>query len=177
MLVRYPILFALVLLLGAGAGAAPDFPAYSVTDLKALGIWPVAMNRKGEVVGRACCGGQSLGAQLYTSGQVRDLGLPPGAFFSFDPLAINDDGWVVGNADSNPDPVLVVWSPAFYDGVSWTVIDTSSLSVGHSYASGINNVGQLIGGTGGSTFVAWLFDRGTRRPPVTRVHILRNRHQ
>jgi hypothetical protein len=160
MLVRYLILFVLVLL-GAGASAAPDFPAYSVTDLKALGIWPVAMNQNGEVVGRACCGGQSLGAQLYKSGQVRDLGLPPGAFFSFDPLAINDDGWVVGNADSNQDPVLVVWSPAFHDGVSWTVIDTSPFSVGHSYASGINNVGQVIGGTGGSSFVAWLFDRGT----------------
>jgi hypothetical protein len=33
-----------ILLLCASALAAPDFPAYSVTDLKALGVWPVAMS-------------------------------------------------------------------------------------------------------------------------------------
>ena len=152
---------AILLLLGVNVAAAPDFPAYSVIDLKAHGVWPVAMNDKGDVVGQACCGRQSAGVQLYTSSEVRDIGLPAGAYASFSPHAINDSGWVVGYADSNPDPVLVNWSPAFHDGVGWTVIDTTSLGETRGYASGINNAGQVIGNTAGDLFVAWLYDRGT----------------
>ena len=49
---RDSVLSTILLLLGVRALAAPDFPAYSVTDLKALGVWPVAINESGQVVGR-----------------------------------------------------------------------------------------------------------------------------
>jgi len=155
---------------GATAVAVPDFPAYSVTDLKALGIWPAAMNQKGQVVGHACCGRQSTGALIYASGDVRDLGLPAGAFWGFRAIDINDNGWVVGlaDADANANPSAIWATPALHDGVGWTVIDTSSFGTTQGYPREINNAGQVIGttqalGVGEAWWLggAWLFDHGT----------------
>jgi len=165
MQVKKTLLCAVLLLQGVHAAAAPDFPAYSVTDLKALGIWPVVMNQKGEVVGLACCGRQSAGVQFYASAEVRDLGLPAGGYANFSPVAINDSGWIVGNArkPSLPGPNNEQFSDAaLYDGGGWTVIDTSSL--GHpTHVSGINNAGQVIGNTEHwpvLTRTPWLYEHG-----------------
>jgi hypothetical protein len=43
---------AVLLLQGVHAAAAPDLPAYSVTDLKGPAIDPVTMNNAGQVVTR-----------------------------------------------------------------------------------------------------------------------------
>jgi hypothetical protein len=145
--------------------AAPDFPAYSVTDLKALGIWPAVMNQKGEVVGQACCGRQSAGVLLYTSSQVWDIGLPAGGYSSFTPKALNESGWIVGDArsPSPPDPTYgQQYDAAFYNGDGWTVIDTSALGRTTNVV-GINNAGQVIGNSGYYQYPGhspWLYDRG-----------------
>jgi probable HAF family extracellular repeat protein len=161
----------LLVLLGGPAIAAPDLPAYSVTDLKALGIWPVAMNEKGEILGRACCGRQSAGPQLYTAGSVRDLGLPPGGYSSFTPQGINDSGWVVGLAEiPSSDLLASVSSAAFHDGNGWTVIDTSAFGT-ITTGTVINDAGQVIGTTAYVPYpgyTPWLYQRGSlaRLAPV-----------
>ena len=164
MRVLNPMLCAILLLPGASLAAGPDFPAYAVTDLKALGIWPVAMNGRGEVVGTACCGRQSTGAQLYRLAEVRDLGLPAG-YLSFTPKAINDSGWIAGNALSSS-PQGSYYEPpydaAFHDGDGWTVIDTSSLGRTANVV-GINEAGKITGNSGPELFMPntpWLHDRG-----------------
>jgi probable HAF family extracellular repeat protein len=161
---RDPVLSTILLLLGAGAIAAPDIPVYSVTDLKALGIWPVAMNEKGEVLGRACCGRQSAAPQLYTGGNVRDLGLPPGGYSSFTPQGINDSSWVVGHAEiPSSDPAARVSSAAFHDGNGWTVIDTSAFGT-ITTGTVINDAGQVVGTTQNvpdTTYTPWLYQGGT----------------
>jgi len=163
MRIGYPGLGA-ILLLGVRAIAAPDFPAYSVTDLKALGVWPVAMNENGQVVGRACCGRQSVGPVVYVAGEVRDLGLPAGGYTSFTPEEINDSGWVVGYAVMpSPDIVLRRFSAALHDGNDWKVIDTSAFGA-VTLGTAVNNAGQVIGTTENKfdgRFTAWLYDGGT----------------
>jgi probable HAF family extracellular repeat protein len=162
---RGTVLSTVLLLLGVRALAAPDLPAYSVTDLKSLGIWPVAMNERGEVLGRACCGRQSTAPQLYTAGNVRDLGLPPGGYgsFTFTQQGFNDSGWVAGGAViPAADPAARVFSAALYDGNSWKVIDTSGLGTVTLGAS-INSAGQVIGTTENKLdgrFHAWVYDGG-----------------
>ena len=161
----YPALAA-ILLLGVRALAAPDFPAYSVTDLKALGVWPVAMNESGQVVGRACCGRQSVGPVMYAAGEVRDLGLPAGGYTSFTPEGINDSGWVVGYAViPSPDIAVRRYSAALHDGNDWKVIDTSAFGT-VTLGTAVNNAGQVIGTTENKfdgRFTAWLYDGGTAR--------------
>jgi probable HAF family extracellular repeat protein len=151
------------LLVGANAFAAPDLPTYSVTDLKALGIWPVAMNERGEVLGRACCGRLSAGPQLYTAGNVRDLGLPPGGYSTFTPQGINDSGWVVGYAEiPSADPAARLFSAALHDGTGWRVIDTSALGA-ITLGTAVNDAGQVIGTTENNRdgrFHAWVYDGG-----------------
>ncbi|NJD31743.1 MAG: hypothetical protein FIB04_07645 [Gammaproteobacteria bacterium] len=154
---------AVLLLLGAYAAAAPDFPAYSVTDLKAHGVWPIAMNEKGQVVGRACCGRQSVGPLLFAAGEVRDLGLPPGGYTSFTPEGINDAGWVVGYAViPSPDIAVRRLSAALHDGNDWKVIDTSAFGT-VTVGTAVNNAGQVIGTTQdmfSGSFTAWLYGGG-----------------
>ena len=161
---RDSVLSTILLLLGVRALAAPDFPAYSVTDLKALGVWPVAMNESGQVVGRACCGRQSIGPVLYAAGEVRDLGLPAGGYASFTPEGINDSGWVVGYAViASPDIAVRRYSAALHDGNGWKVIDTSAFGT-VTLGTAINNAGQVIGTTENKfdgRFTAWLYDGGT----------------
>ncbi len=160
-----PCFCAILALAGSNAWGAPDLPTYSVTDLKALGIWPVAMNQRGEVVGQPCCGSPSAGVLLYTSSAVQDLGLPAGGYSSFVVKAINESAWIVGNARKPSPPGPYYEDPyevAFHDGSGWTVIDTSSLGR-TSNAIGINNAGQVIGNSGPELFMPntpWLYERG-----------------
>jgi hypothetical protein len=153
MQIRYPVLFLslLVLMPGAGAGAAADLPAYSVADLRTLGVWPVTMNAKGEVVGRACCGRDSPNPIVYSSSSVRELALPSNEFGPAYPTDINDAGQVVGYV-ALPRPEGGQYRRAFFvDDSRSEFIDTSGIEGGrcNGYPDdtpvAVNNAGMVVG--------------------------------
>lgn len=146
----------------ACALAAPDLPAYAVTDLKALGIWPVAMNANGQVVGNACCGRSSPGVLLYSAGDIRDLGLPAGPYVDCTATAINDQGQIAANAQIPATAGGDAITHAFlHDGNGWLAMDALALG-SNAWAVGMNNSGQVIGFAGDTTVgrLAWLYQGG-----------------
>lgn len=134
------LLLAACLALGTCAAAAqstePDLPVYSVVDLRALGVWPEDMNRRGEVVGRGVPDGTSSNVfrtYLYSSGTVRELDAPSETYV----LRIGDGGHVAG----------VDW---VYDGGSYRRIDPPlpdepGFAFDGMMITGLNGTGQLVG--------------------------------
>jgi len=100
---RYAVLIA-TLLAGTSAFAAPDLPTYAVTDLKALGIWPVAMNNQGQVLGYSQAGDPVGPAPvyfrsfLYSAGDVTELFPPTDSPYSY-PELLSDGGHVTLSAN------------------------------------------------------------------------------
>jgi probable HAF family extracellular repeat protein len=99
-----------------------------------------AINRTGQVAGAADTASGALHAALFYNGTVTDLGTPPGAK-STSAEAINDNGQAVGQADLGDGRFHAV----LYEGGQ--VTDLGALPGGGSLseATGINNVGQIVG--------------------------------
>lgn len=93
---RYVVLVA-TLLAGASALASPDLPTYAVTDLKALGIWPVAMNNRGQVLGYSQAGDPvtpgPVQSFLHSAGDVTELFPPTDSPYTY-PELLSDGGHV-----------------------------------------------------------------------------------
>jgi len=129
MRVLNPMLCAILLLPGASLAAGPDFPAYAVTDLKVLGIWPVAMNNRGDVLGHGVPIQFFRNHYLYSSGSLTKLD------FDF-AREINDAGHVLGVG-------------ALYDGHSYRNIDPPPAPFGYAVRAwglaGFNASDQVVG--------------------------------
>ena len=166
MRVMNSILCAILLLLSAKAAAAPDLPTYAVTDLKALGIWPVAMNGRGDVVGRGASdtpGTSPTHTYLFSAGSVTELFPPTDAPNATYPVLLNDAGHVVFETNT--------YTGWVYDGVGYRRIEPpapadAQYAVSYFRASGLNAAGQIAGEvsyqSSGPAFGswAWLDDRG-----------------
>lgn len=150
---------AYYVVLGAGGAVASDDSnglkihyrtslTASPTDLKG-GFAPLAINGKGQLVGRGVSG--SVYAGVYIAGPNADpiqLSNPYGAdYYDPEPNFINNSGLIVGiiNSIGHGDKE-VIWS-------SPTAVPTEVKGIG--FASGLNNQGQIVGyetGTG-----PWLY--------------------
>jgi probable HAF family extracellular repeat protein len=140
-------------------GGMMDLGAMSVVGSVANGI-----NASGTVVGTTYRTGASVNAFVYQNGQMTAIGtLYPGhsAGYSYG-AAINDQGEVVGNSGfADPGQPDNVPYHAFLDSNgTWTDLGTLGGGSGAmSYATGINDAGQIVGvsdtnpGVGGGAFL------------------------
>ncbi|WIT13262.1 PEP-CTERM sorting domain-containing protein [Paucibacter sediminis] len=134
----------------------------SAIDLGTLGgtdSWATDINDAGQVVGAAfLTGNTGQRATLWNGTQATDLGVLGGASSSL-AYAINNAGQVVGSSYIAPFAPrhAVVWNGA-------TITDLGSFSgpAGNSWATGINDLGQIVGGAsgGGSPYGAFVWNGG-----------------
>jgi hypothetical protein len=169
---RYVVLIA-TLLAGTSASAAPDMPTYAVTDLKALGIWPVAMNNRGEVLGNnqlEIVALPPVRSFLYSAGIVREL-FPPTDSPNFTwPRILSDGGHAVLASNTGR-----IW---LYDGTTYRELsppppESADDSLGGWSVHSVNTSGQVAGSVVWykqppqqfETAVAWAWvdDHGTLR--------------
>lgn len=169
---RYVALIA-TLLAGTSAFAAPDLPTYAVTDLKALGIWPVAMNNRGEVLGNnqlEIVALPPVRSFLYSAGIVREL-FPPTDSPNFTwPRILGDGGHAVLESNTGR-----IW---LYDGKTYRELsppppESADDSLGGWSARSVNTSGQVAGWVvwhkqppqqfETSVAWAWVDDHGTLR--------------
>ena len=169
---RSAVLIAM-LLAGTSALAAPDLPTYAVTDLKALGIWPVAMNNRGEVLGNnqlEIAGPLPVRSFLYSAGIVREL-FPPTDSPNFTwPRILSDGGHAVLASNTGR-----IW---LYDGTTYRELsppppESANDSLGGWSVHSVNTSGQVAGSVVWykqppqqfETAVAWAWvdDHGTLR--------------
>jgi uncharacterized membrane protein len=140
-------LVMVLLLLGAG----PMFAAYTEDDLPSYQLQylgpgsPVAINNDGTVVGRLLIIGTNNYQPLVSVGGMpwEALPVPAGAMSVF-PTDVNDNNVIVGVSYSPQwNPVAVRWAPVdgnyIIEELPRIPGDTSS------YATGINNQGQIVG--------------------------------
>lgn len=111
-----------------------------------------AMNEAGDIVGPSSTG--SRGWVSHGGAPAVYLPLPPGALYSF-PTDINEAGVIVGAAGPNANPDFggkaVMWTP---DGSGGYTIHQFGTLPGHttSYATAVNNLGDVIGYSSNGTF-------------------------
>jgi hypothetical protein len=169
---RYVVLVA-TLLSGTCALAAPDLPTYAVTDLKALGIGPVDMNNRGEVLGDNQLGTSTLPpvrSFLYSAGFVRELFPPTDSPNYTWPRILSDGGHAVLASNTGR-----IW---LYDGTTYRELSPPSPeSANDSLAAwsvgSVNTAGRVAGNVlwnrqppqPSETTVgwAWVDDHGTLR--------------
>lgn len=139
----------------ATSSGVVSLPRYSVTDLGTLGgksSTAHGLNNAGQVVGSSATP-VFLRAFLWTSGRMRDLGgLEDGGSQA---VAVNEAGQVVGDSRGR----AFLWE----DGAIRNL--TTAPTVRSSYATHINDCGQVVGGVviGDDMARAFLWERGKLR--------------
>lgn len=146
--------------LACASVASADVPTYRVEYLGA-GWTATAINQRGDVCGSVSPDGTSLLAGVSLDGQPFEfLSLPPGMRTSraFD---INDSGVIVGAVCPNQfvisQPTAAVWRPV----AGGYEVEVLSSLPGDPYSSAyaINNLGDIVGGSG---FFGWNLSSGVR---------------
>jgi probable HAF family extracellular repeat protein len=112
---------------------------------------PRAVNNGGQVAGAI---GVATTACIYSGGTVTDLAVP-GGFAASSAVAVNDNGQVLVSAYDSPFGAAHASLYNYNDG-TWT-------DIGSFLASGMNNVGDVVGSTGNmvGTDDALLYSNGT----------------
>jgi probable HAF family extracellular repeat protein len=149
------LLSALITLAGIRNQATAVAPAYTVTDLGALGGndslgWGI--NAVGQVTGYAGTPGTFVDGFLWepttpntASGAMHDLGTLGGSYGWG--IGINDSGQVAGVSGTTDDAAdhATLWIPTTPNGTSGTLHDLGTLGGTYSQATGINTSGQITG--------------------------------
>jgi probable HAF family extracellular repeat protein len=148
----------------SGDGQGADQPALfsngSITNLNSLGTFGSGMalgiNDRGQVVGNVNVGG-NLRAFVYSNGRFTDLSFSLGSRCQAN--AINASGQVVGIANNN---CAYIHDPATRTTVNLGVLPGDD----HSYATSINDNGQVVGAScvyvgSRSAYHAFLYSNGT----------------
>jgi hypothetical protein len=144
-LVTLPVLLAMILMAFgpiAGVQAADGPPNY---QLQFLGTGtPTAINNSGIVIGTRLVGGSTYDPLVSLSGSPWAVLPVPGGAMSTFPTDVNDAGVIVGvSYDTAWNATAVRWTPA---GGGYQVEILPRLAGdASSYATAINNLGQIIG--------------------------------
>jgi len=91
-----------------------------------------------------------------TVGQVVDLGIRTGSYcgpYTCTARGINDRGQVVGTTGTNAQAFAFLWSPDTPNGITGSVSAFLGNSWDPSFATAINNSGEIVGGSGGVAFL------------------------
>jgi len=138
------VLMALATVCAASAQAGVS---YSVTDIGTLSgkTTATALNDLGQVAGYSVTAIGNTVAFLSSQGAIQSLGTLGGA--NSYAYGVNNDGTVVGNASLATGNALMTHAFSFSNG---TMTDIAPAAAGlqlRSYATGINNAGQIVGYT------------------------------
>jgi probable HAF family extracellular repeat protein len=137
-----------------GGSSAYLYTNGTATNLGSLGgtqTGPAALNNSGQVVGYSYTNDGTGGAFLYSNGSLTNLAALGSLGAYSEATAINNSGEIAG--DSNAGAFL-------YSNGNFT--NLGSLGGGYSFASGINDNGQIVGGAGtGNGEDAFLYSNGT----------------
>lgn len=136
------------------------YSAGKMTDIGTLGgniAIARAINVLGQIVGESYTTGGSFDhAFLYSSGKMTDLGTLGGASNNSYAEGINSAGQIVGQSFT---PSRKQHAFLYSGG---TMTDLGTLNGDFSEATAINDLGQVVGSTGGgTTFRAFLYSNGT----------------
>ncbi|MDY7086906.1 MAG: hypothetical protein SYR96_17535 [Actinomycetota bacterium] len=96
--------------------------------------YPWDINDRGQVIGTDHAGG--TGATMWFGGRTYDLGAPAG-YDDWSPVAINNRGWIVGNASFITSRAYLLKSGAF--------LDLGTFGGEAAYAIDVNDRGQVVG--------------------------------
>jgi len=157
-------LFASALYCCLASSSIADAVTYVVTDLGDLpggadSSDALDVNEQGQVAGVST---STTGRRGFiwqpsspngTTGDLVDLGdLSEGANFSA-AFALNDSGQVVGYSGAATGDRAFLWQPTLPNAATGTLIDLGDLPGGgnESYATGINNSGQVVGASRATT--------------------------
>ena len=119
-------------------GTMVDLNTLTTNSIETYLSGATGINNNGQII---CSSAEEHGF-LYSSGMSTDIGLLPGGSFCR-PLAINNNGQVVGVADTTNYPASTSGHAFLYCG--GTMIDLGALEGNTSGANGINNTGQIVG--------------------------------
>jgi probable HAF family extracellular repeat protein len=145
------------------APSAPNGTKGSLFDIGNQADWKdvgTGINSSGQVVGISNANGLDGLAFLWspstpngTSGTLNDLGTLGGIYS--DAFAINTAGQVVGQSTtSSGDFHAFLWTPSTPNGATGSLLDLGALpGASSSFARGINDAGEVVGGSGYSAFL------------------------
>lgn len=136
---------------GVGKAAAPAYTLDELRSVKGGAFYAFAINNRGQATGEA--GGQGH-AFLYQSGRSRDLGSLFEGRFSMG-FGINDRGMVTGQSDIavSDGQQKHYETHAFLTYSDGVMVDLGTLTGGSSVGLGINNLGEVVGSSGGRAFL------------------------
>ena len=154
---RQPMFARLAMTVGAAlcaglltASASAELPTYRI-DVIGANLQGFGMNESGTVVGRALTGPSNGFAFIrHPGGPVEMLPTPP-EWLSSDAYAVNDSGVVVGAVSSATIASIgsraAAWFPTD-EGYEFVFLGALA---GHTYSTalGVNNLGDIVGGSGG----------------------------
>jgi probable HAF family extracellular repeat protein len=131
-----------------------------MVDLGTLGgsnSLALAINNSGQAVCWSLTSSGVTHAFLYANGEMKDLGVPPGAGSST-AIAISSNGEILGEIQVGSDTEI-----SRYSNGAWTELGTGVNGTVNTLAAGINSSGEIVGS---GTFPGVYSPRNARKPAV-----------
>jgi hypothetical protein len=139
-----------LLALAIASVAAAELPTYKI-DVIGPNLQGFGMNERGDIVGRKLISGsQGFAFLAKAGGEVELLPTPP-EWAGSDAYAINDNGLIVGAVSSAGIASIGSRAAAWYpteNGYEFVFLGALPTHT-HSTAVGVNNQGDIVGGSGG----------------------------
>jgi len=147
---RIATMFPIVSTLAIATLASAELPTYKV-DVLGLDLQGFGMNERGDVVGRKVVSGNKGVAFVAKSGGETEVLPLPAEWVGSDAYAINDNGVIVGAVSLVGIATVGSRAAAWYptrNGYEFALLGALPTHT-YSTALGVNNLGDIVGGSGG----------------------------